>query len=63
MNKKAIKMKYSLRICAMCYLSGALGWLAAARVIGLKLAVPERIKTRVETRQVFVIQVCAQVIG
>ena len=47
----------------MCYLSGALGWLAAARVIGLKLAVPEKIKTKVETRQVFVIQLCTQVIG
>ena len=56
-------MKYSLRICVMCYLSGALGWLDAARDIGLKLAVPEKIKTGVETRQVFVIQLCAQVIG
>ena len=41
-------MKYSIRICVMCFLSGALGWPVAVVVIRLELAVPEKIKTRVE---------------
>ena len=54
------RIKYSIRICVLCYLSGTLGWLAV--VTGVMLAVPEKINyIELKQNKNLVIRLCTLV--